>query len=68
MYRSVKIHADPPSVSLTKSKTNKNSEKDYAKIKLRINPSLETSDIYEFKMDLFDNDNLEEFLLSKQDY
>ena len=62
MYRSVQIHADPHTVSLIKSKTTKNSEKDYAKITLRINPLPETSDIYELQISLFDNDDIDEFL------
>ena len=33
------------------------------KLKLRRDPTLSTSDLYEFKMSLFDNDKPEEFLL-----
>ena len=39
------------------------SEKDFVKLKLRRDPTLPTSDLYEFKMSLFENSESEEFLL-----
>ena len=54
---------DPPPIPLIKIRTDKKSEKYYLKIKLRRNPTPETSYMYEFKMALFDNADLEEFLL-----
>ena len=52
---SVQTHVDPPLITLIKSKLDLKMERDYAKIKLRRNTSSEKSDMYEFKMDLFDN-------------
>ena len=43
-------------------------EKYCVKIKLRRNPTSEKSDLYEFKMALFDNDEPEEFLLFVQNF
>ena len=39
-----------------------NSEKDYVKIKMCRNPTSENSDMYEFRMSLFENVELEVFL------
>ena len=38
-------------------------DKYFVKIKLGRDPTSEKSDLYKFKMDLFDNGNPEEFLL-----
>ena len=47
---------------INKSKNYMKAERDCVKIKLRRDPTSEKSDLYEFKMDLFDNGDLEEFL------
>ena len=59
----VKIHVDPPPINLIKSKNDAKWENYCVKIKLRRDPTSEKSDLYEFKMSLFDNGNTEEFLL-----
>ena len=46
---------DPPPTPLIKSKMYMKRERDYVKIKLHRNYMSETLDIYEFKMDLFEN-------------
>ena len=43
-------------------------ERDCVKIKLRRDPTSEKSDLYEFKMALFDNGETEEFLLFLQNF
>ena len=48
--------------SFNKSKNDTKVEKYCVEIKLRRDPTSEKSDLYEFKMDLFDNGDLEEFL------
>ena len=56
-------HAEPPPTPLIEEKHDGKSEKYFLKLKLRGDPTLPTSDLYEFKMYLFDNNELEEFLL-----
>ena len=58
---------EPPTIPLIKIKEDDESDKDFVKIKLRRYPTLENSDLYEFKMVLFENVNLEEFLFSVRD-
>ena len=50
------IHVDPLPIPLIKRKAETNSDKIYVKIKLHRNHTLETSDMYEFKMALLDKD------------
>ena len=68
MSRKFQIHVDTPPIPLIKSDIDTNLEKDYVKIKLRRNTMLETYDMYDFKMALFDNFEPEEFLLFKRNY
>ena len=53
------IHVEPPTKPPIKSKIYFKKERDYVKIKLRRNPTSEKLDMYEFKMDLFENVNRE---------
>ena len=48
-------HVDPPPITLIKENHDGKSEKYFVKLKLRRDPTSPTSDIYEFKMSLFDN-------------
>ena len=59
----VQIHVYPPPIPLIKSKFDLKTEIDYVKIKLRRNPRSEKLEMYELKMPLFDNGDLEELLL-----
>ena len=56
-------HVKPPPISLIKEKCNGKSDEYIVKIKLRRDPTSSTSDLYEFKMSLFDHGEPEEFLL-----
>ena len=55
MSREVQVHVKPPSTTLIKSKIDMNLVKHYFKIKLCRNPTSEASDMYQFKMELFDH-------------
>ena len=46
----------PPPITITKMNIDTKFKRVYVQIKLDRNPTLEAYDIYEFKMDLFDND------------
>ena len=59
----VNLHVEPPPIPLIKRKHNDNLEKDVVNIKLCRYPTSERLDLYEFKIFLFKNGNLEEFLL-----
>ena len=59
----VEQHVDPPPIPPIKSKHNDMSYKDFVRLKLHRDPTSDNSDLYEFKMALFNNGNLEEFLL-----
>ena len=56
-------HVDPPRIILIQEIHNGKSGKYFVKLKLHIYPMEYTSDLYEFKMSLFDNGDPEEFLL-----
>ena len=56
-------HVEPPPITLIKEKHNGKSDKDFVKLKLRRDPTFSMSDLYEFKMSLFENGEPEEFLL-----
>ena len=56
------LHVGPPLIPLIKEKCDDKSEKNSVKLKLRIDPKLPTSDLYEFKMSLLDNGKPEFFL------
>ena len=59
----VEQHVDPPPIPLIKIKHNDKSDKYFLRLKLCKDLTSEKSDLYEFKMALFDNGNLDEFLL-----
>ena len=58
-----KMHVGPPPIFLIKSKNNDKSDKYFVKLKLHKYPTSSSSYLYEFKVDLFDNGDPEEFLL-----
>ena len=64
----VQINVDPPPIPRIKIKNDMKAGKYCVKIKLRRDPTSEKSDLYEFKMALFDNGNPEEFLLLVQNF
>ena len=57
------MHVEPPPILLIKSKNYDKPEKDCVNLTLRRYTTSDKLDIYEFKMDLFHNSYLEEFLL-----
>ena len=57
------VHVEPPMIPLIKGRYDGKWDKDFVALKLRRDPTSSTSDLYEFKMSLFDNVELEEFLL-----
>ena len=57
------MHVKPPLVPLIKGNDDDIRDKDCAKIILRMNPMSQKSDIYEFKMALFDNGKPQNLLL-----
>ena len=59
----VQIHVEPSPITLIIINNDAKSEKDWVKIKFCRDPTSEKSDLYEFKMDLFDNVDLEYLLL-----
>ena len=59
----VQVHVDPPLIPLIKSRNKDKSDKGFVKMKLCRDPTSENSDVYEFRIDLFDNGESEEFLL-----
>ena len=61
-------HAEPPTIPLVKKTSTGKSDGDYVKIKLHRYPKFSTSDIYEFRMSLFDHGEPEEFLLFVQNF
>ena len=64
----VQVYVDPPPIPLSKSKNNDKLDKYFVTLKLHRDPTSENSDLYEFKMALFDNGELEEFLLFLQNF
>ena len=56
-------HVEPPPIPLIQETYYGKSDKYFVKLKLRRDPTSSTSDLYEFKMSLFDNDETEDFLL-----
>ena len=51
----VQVQVDPPPIPMIKSKHDDKSYNDFVKLKLRSDPTSEKSELYEFKMALFDN-------------
>ena len=56
-------HLEPLPIPLIKERHDGKSDKYFVKLKLHRDPTFPTSDLYEFKIPLFDNDIPEEFLL-----
>ena len=56
-------YVEPHTIPLFKEKSAGKSDGDHFKLKLRRDPTSSTSDLYEFKMFLFDHGETEEFLL-----
>ena len=54
-------HVDPPLIPLIQETHDGKSDKDVVKLKLCRDPTSYTSDLYEFKMSLFDNGEPEDF-------
>ena len=59
----LQVHVEPLSIPLIKGEYYGKSDKDSVQLKFRRDPTSSTSDLYEFKMYLFENGNPEEFLL-----
>ena len=59
----MQVHVDPPLIPLTKNKNYQKLDNYFVKIKLHVDPTSEKSDLYEFKIYLFDNGDPKEFLL-----
>ena len=58
----VQAQVDPPPIPLIKSNNYDKLGKYFVKIKVHWDPMSENSDLYEFKMDLFDNGDPEDLL------
>ena len=56
-------HVEPLPISLIKETCNSKSGEDFVKLKLRRYPTSSTSDLYKFKMYLFEHGEPDEFLL-----
>ena len=56
-------HVEPPHIPLIKGIYDGKSDKDVAKIKCCRDPTSGMSDLYEFRMSVFDNGDPEEYLL-----
>ena len=59
----VQVHTETPHTSLIKSNHNDKADTDFVIMKVRRYPTSYKSELYEFKMALFDNGKPEEFLL-----
>ena len=55
--------AEPPPIPLVKENSTGESDWDYVKLNLHKDPTYSTSDLYDFRMSLFDHGEPEEFLL-----
>ena len=56
-------HVEPPPILLIRESHDGKSDKYFMNLKLRRDPTSSTSDLYDFRMSLFDNGDLEEFFL-----
>ena len=56
-------HVEPQLIPLIIETHDGKSDKDFSKLRLCRDPSSSTTDLYEFKMSLFDNGETEKFLL-----
>ena len=59
---------EPPPIPLIKEMCNGKADEDFLKLKLCRDPTSSTSDLYEFKMSLFEHGHPEEFLLFMQNF
>ena len=59
----VQVHVETPLIPLINCTHGDNPDKDFMKLKLRRDQTSEISDLYEFKMTLFENGDPEEFVL-----
>ena len=59
----VQVHMKPPPIPLNKSKNNEKLDKFCVKIRFREDPMSQKLVLYEFKKELFDNSDPEDFLL-----
>ena len=57
------MQMEPPPIPLINSKHDDKLDKYFVKLKLHRDPTSATSDLYDFKMAFFNNDETEEFLL-----
>ena len=57
----VEQHVEPHPITIIKGKRDDKSDKDFVKLKFQRDPTSEKSDLYEFKMALFENVNPEAF-------
>ena len=64
----VQMHVEPLPITLIKSKNNTKSDKYCVQIKLHREPTSQKLDLYEFELELFDNVEPEEFLLSIRNF
>ena len=62
------VHLEPPPIPPIKETCNGKSEKDFVKLKLRRYPMFSTSDLYRFKMSVYDHVKPEEFLLFMRNF
>ena len=56
--KTIQVQMDPPTTPLIKGKNDEKPDKQFVKIRLRRDPTSKKSDLYEFKMALFDNGEL----------
>ena len=59
----VHIHVDPPLIPLIKRRLDLKTERDYVKLNIIRTLHQKNPDMYEFKIDFFDNGYIEESLL-----
>ena len=62
------IHMETLPIPLIKSNHDNKSDKYFVKLKLRSDMTSSLSELYEFKMDLFDNGELKYFVLFVQNF
>ena len=56
-------HVEPSPIPIIRENHDGKRDKEFVKLKLRRDPTLHMSDLYEFKMSLFENGEPVEFLL-----
>ena len=61
-------YVEPPPIPSIKETSTGKSDEYYVKLKLCIDPTSSTSDIYEFRMSLFDHGEPEDFLFFVQNF